>query len=362
MLKTVSKIGGTVVVILGVLAVAMMLLVSSSFFNLVHFRYVSTGSMEPKIKVASLVLIAKTDVAKLNKGDIINFLPAGSAVSITHRIADIKTVDNQISFITKGDANNIADIDPVPAQNVLGKVVLSIPYLGYFYTWIKTPVGFVVAVILPALYILISEFLAIKKTIEDHAIEKFKKLNKDKKIIVPILIFFLLGVSGLKKAAPTVSYFSSGKVLANNSFSTGVWAPSPTPTMTPTPTLTPTPTPTPGNDDEELCRRFDHFWDDDFDFKEMKKRMKDFMPQYFRRFGRDDHSDYEFIYSSRGIKKGIYGKMTDDFDADRNFFPGTCTTETCNPDTDLGPTAEINLEGHFCNRDFHWKKTIRDFR
>lgn len=397
MFKIIGKISGILAVVLGVLAVVILLLVSSSFFNLIRFRYVSTGSMEPKIKVASLVLITKTDVTKLKIGDIINFLPTGSNISITHRIADITVKDNQISFTTKGDANNINDIDPVPAQNVTGKVVLSIPYLGYFYTFIKTPVGFIVAVILPALYILISEFLNIKNLIENQAIQKYKKTT------LTVLILILSGILVSKTVTSTLAYFSDGKVLANNTFSTSVWALSPTPTpidgkckhenaeceinnchkeccqglicvpfnghsgngkCQPGPTATPTPTmtPTPSIPNNDSCRNFYHFWDNDFDFQGMKNMMMTFKLQFLSNFNHEDQSNYEFIYTSQGIQKGIAGKFTPDFDFDRNFYLGTCTTEQCNPDLDLGSTAIVNIDGHFCNSDFHWKKTIRLFR
>ena len=123
MYKKIVNIIGTFLITFGVITVIILLLASSSFFNLVRIRYVSTGSMAPKIKVASLVLIVKTNPATLKKGDVITFMPSETGIPITHRIFDITNKDNQLIFTTKGDANNIPDINPVLSKDILGKVV-----------------------------------------------------------------------------------------------------------------------------------------------------------------------------------------------------------------------------------------------
>ena len=43
-----------------------------------------------------------------------------------------ENVSAEGELVTKGDANDEVDIRPVPYQNVLGRVVFSVPYVGYF--------------------------------------------------------------------------------------------------------------------------------------------------------------------------------------------------------------------------------------
>ena len=63
------------------------------------------------------------------KKDVIAFYGAKDASSIvTHRVVTNKKLSGE--FITKGDANQTKDMNPVNYNNYMGKVVLSIPVIG----------------------------------------------------------------------------------------------------------------------------------------------------------------------------------------------------------------------------------------
>ena len=49
-------------------------------------------------------------------------------------------------FTTKGDANDTVDGAPVAFENLIGKPVLTIPYLGYFSNFIQSPPGVYIAI------------------------------------------------------------------------------------------------------------------------------------------------------------------------------------------------------------------------
>jgi len=72
---------------------------------------------------------------------------------ITHRVVDVID-ESELSFITKGDANQSPDLSPVPAASVVGKVIFDVPYLGYLAAFVKTPLGFLLAIFLPGLAII----------------------------------------------------------------------------------------------------------------------------------------------------------------------------------------------------------------
>ena len=112
---------------------------------------VISGSMEPRLKVGSLVVVRPVEPETIVVGDIITFRTTTLGEnSITHRVIVIGH-NSPLHFRTKGDANNNLDPFTVPAQNLLGKVCLHIPYLGYFTEFLKTPVGFVGAIVIPGI-------------------------------------------------------------------------------------------------------------------------------------------------------------------------------------------------------------------
>lgn len=117
-----------------------------------HYLVVQSGSMEPALPVGSVVIIKPVDPNKLQKNEIICFKLSGPQ-SITHRIIDV--TDN--GFITKGDANNASDNFVVEKKDVIGKVVLTIPYVGYLNHFVKTPLGFTLLIVLPATIIIAGE-------------------------------------------------------------------------------------------------------------------------------------------------------------------------------------------------------------
>jgi signal peptidase len=90
---------------------------------------VISGSMEPAIPVGSLVYVRQEEPETIVQGDVIAFYGAGADGGITtHRVMENHLVEGE--FVTKGDANDTNDINPIPYGNLIGKVIYSIPYLG----------------------------------------------------------------------------------------------------------------------------------------------------------------------------------------------------------------------------------------
>ena len=99
---------------------------------------VLSGSMEPKIPVGSIVIIYDVEPDELQTGDVITYNLGGGTL-VTHRVVEVD-VDNQ-SIITKGDANEVEDGAPVSFSQVVGKMKMHVPYLGYISIYIRTPLG-----------------------------------------------------------------------------------------------------------------------------------------------------------------------------------------------------------------------------
>jgi signal peptidase I len=172
-----------------------LLLVSASFILLTtydaipgfNFYVVMSGSMEPEIKTGSVVGIRESE--EYNVNDIITVqMPYSEWETYTHRIIEIREEEEQedIRYITQGDANETPDPDPVSLDQILGELFISIPLIGYLVHFAKQPTGFIILVIVPSVIIAASEINIIKeeaKKIVSTRKEKKKKEDtpKDKK-------------------------------------------------------------------------------------------------------------------------------------------------------------------------------------
>jgi len=158
------------------------LLVISAFklpFLPLDARSVLTGSMEPAIPTGSIVFIYPQNSYK--EGDIITFRPDGSrlALPVTHRIVGALQDDNdEPYFVTMGDNNQGEDASPVYTEDIYGKVILHIPFLGRLLEFAKTPIGFAVLIIIPALLVIYDEGKKIVRIVRK---EKEQSENDEEK-------------------------------------------------------------------------------------------------------------------------------------------------------------------------------------
>lgn len=122
---------------------------------------VLTGSMEPNYNVGDIVIVKKTNTDELENKDVITFYssdPDMEGQIVTHRIIDITEENGQRLFETKGDNNEIADIEKVAETDIIGKVEGRIPYVGKAATFMQTNrAAFFLIVILPMLVIMAVE-------------------------------------------------------------------------------------------------------------------------------------------------------------------------------------------------------------
>lgn len=145
-----------------------------------------SGSMEPNINVYDVVITKKVRSPKeIKEGDVITFISTSSIsknMTITHRVIDIVENDEGTFYKTKGDNNISPDTALAPYNNVLGKVIIRIPWLGRIQTFIATQGGWLLVIVLPAFVIIVSDILKIfKLTGVKNEIEKIDEDNKRKK-------------------------------------------------------------------------------------------------------------------------------------------------------------------------------------
>jgi signal peptidase len=119
---------------------------------------VLTGSMEPAISPGDAVVVDAVDPVSIVAGDVITFeRSAANDIPTTHRVMDVVNGDAGLAFVTKGDANEDVDAGVVTADRLVGKVVLTIPFIGYVVQFVNSPLGFVALVVLPFGLLLLTE-------------------------------------------------------------------------------------------------------------------------------------------------------------------------------------------------------------
>lgn len=201
-----------------------------------HFFIVESGSMQPTISPGSVVFTTRSNSLKV--GNIITFSkPIGKTLYVTHRIVEMQN----LMIKTKGDANNAMDDGYILSSQVLGKVFISLPYLGFFLTFMHTLPGLILFILLPSIIIIFREMLNIKREL-DKKYNVVINLNtqtnfNEKKVeetIISILILLLLGLV-IRRIPLTNSFYSQQKVLFTTNIATSTKIPI-TPTITPTPT------------------------------------------------------------------------------------------------------------------------------
>ena len=111
-------------------------------------------SMEPTLNVNDVVIAKKTNIANLQKGDIITFNQDGRIIS--HRIKKIIKDDNYL-IVTQGDNNEVEDKDVVKEEQIYGKVIFKIGKIGKIISYIQNMRIFInIIIFIVIIYILMN--------------------------------------------------------------------------------------------------------------------------------------------------------------------------------------------------------------
>ena len=140
--------------VLLMLAVAALLVINVGPLVFPYRVYtVLSGSMTPTIPVGAQVVVVKVDASDIRVGDIITFeRPSNPGVLITHRVIAVEPDGHGGSqWITKGDANSIPDSWRIPAQGAGYRYLFHIPYAGFLFAMLQSPLGRICFILAPAL-------------------------------------------------------------------------------------------------------------------------------------------------------------------------------------------------------------------
>lgn len=113
---------------------------------------VQTNSMEKTIYEGDFIIMEECDTSTLQKGDIIAYFATEQDQTIikTHRIVEINKNGSSVSFITRGDNNEVDDYVPAFPGDVIGKWNgVRIAYVGSILDFVGSQYGFLICIILP---------------------------------------------------------------------------------------------------------------------------------------------------------------------------------------------------------------------
>ena len=142
-------------------------------------KIVKSGSMEPAVKTGSIVVIKPS--AEYKVGEIITFGKDNRKnIPTSHRIQAIRMLQGKMLYTTKGDANNSADAKETSQNEIIGKVIFKLPYLGYVLDMARKPIGFILLVATPALAIVYDEVVKIWKEVRKMKRRNLRRVRNSK--------------------------------------------------------------------------------------------------------------------------------------------------------------------------------------
>lgn len=163
--QKIGKIGSYFIFSLIVIIAVLVMFSAFKFPGNYQIMVVQSGSMKPAIKMGSLVVVKPTSGYKI--GDIITYKSADDPKkTTTHRIVGVNEEQGFTFYKTKGDANDAPDLNPIFKENIVGKVLFFIPYLGYLVAFAKTLPGLIILIIIPATIIIYEEIQKIVKEVK----------------------------------------------------------------------------------------------------------------------------------------------------------------------------------------------------
>ena len=143
---------------------------------------VTSGSMEPTLKIGDIVYVENAKADEIRVGDIITF--HHKKYIITHRCVEILHEGNKTFFKTKGDANEYIDTFLIPSEELIGKVpsmelfghliYAKIPRIGYLSYFVHTRLGFFLLILFPGYTIIGLEAYNIFNILQD---KPYKRKN-----------------------------------------------------------------------------------------------------------------------------------------------------------------------------------------
>lgn len=127
------------------IALTLSLMISVVMLISCQFKYcalvIATESMTGEIDKGDAIIYERYDADEpIEVGQIIVFNKDGRRT--VHRVVDIKKINSQYRYFTKGDANEDMDAGYITDADIVGICHLKLPYIGYPTIWLRDTLKF----------------------------------------------------------------------------------------------------------------------------------------------------------------------------------------------------------------------------
>lgn len=176
--------------IIGLIILTCMPMALPRLFGVQIFNIIS-GSMEPALPIGSAIYVVQKNPQEMQTGDVMAFWVEDEVVA--HRV--IKNEQEEHWIITKGDANAAEDRNPVSYENVIGKEIFHIPYLGNVLFIFSTKMGKVYLFSMLVAAVLL-RMISLRLRHDEKSVKKVVKSKKEKLyhliILISVTVFLIL--------------------------------------------------------------------------------------------------------------------------------------------------------------------------
>jgi len=119
--------------LLGTSAIILVLIGLISCKFLYGVLVIGSNSMKNTLEKGDVVFFKQTK--KIEEGDVIVFL--NDNIRVVHRVVSVKNINDKNRYYTKGDANKLQDEEYVTDEQLMGKVLFKIKYIGIPTVWLN---------------------------------------------------------------------------------------------------------------------------------------------------------------------------------------------------------------------------------
>lgn len=109
------------------------MLISNQFYY--GALVIATDSMTGELNRGDVAIFERYEDQLIIEGQVIVFEQNHSMV--VHRVADIKIINGNTRYYTKGDANEDLDAGFITDADIVGLVNVKVPYFGYPTLWMR---------------------------------------------------------------------------------------------------------------------------------------------------------------------------------------------------------------------------------
>lgn len=146
---------------------------------------VNTDSMsKTDFKAGDLILVKEVDPSTLKEGDIITYMSQSTesfGETITHKIRKLTSdARGNPGFITYSTTTDQDDDTIVTYMYVLGKYEKTIPGVGSFFNFMKTPQGYIICIFIPFMILIVYQAVKFVIIFRRYKREQMEEMNAER--------------------------------------------------------------------------------------------------------------------------------------------------------------------------------------